>query len=81
MKKNVMVGSTDQNVVKHVEPVSTTHCVTTSTGAAYRGVVRDIKDKNVTKNVPLVHMASTVEKPVAYTVTFLQTVTEQQESV
>lgn len=44
-----MVGSTDQDVVKHVEPVSTTHCVTTSTGAAYWGVVQDIKDKNVTK--------------------------------
>lgn len=65
MTKNVTVGSTDQDVVKHVEPVSTTHCVTTSTGAAYKGVVRDTKDKNVTKNVPLVHMASIVKKPVA----------------
>lgn len=47
--KNVTVTNTDQNVVWPVGLVLTTHSVTTSTGAVYRGVVRDFMVESVMK--------------------------------
>ena len=47
--QNVMAVCMDRTVVRRVDPVSTTHSVTMSTVAVYRGVVRDTRETNVKK--------------------------------
>nr|XP_022300739.1 cell death abnormality protein 1-like [Crassostrea virginica] len=77
---NVTVVRMDRTAVTCVDPVSTTHSVTMSTVAVYRGVVLGTREISVQKNVLLENMESTASSTVVLHAMRWTAVAKQQEN-